>query len=77
MINLRRNAKETAVCGTVVLAVWYATQLSGLGSAILQTTAALPVQEPRAAVVSADVVNVEIMRAADIPLTTHPPKSRQ
>ena len=63
MISLRRDAKETALCGTVFLAVWYATQFGGFGSAMVQTTAAVPVQEPRATLLTADVLNVEILRA--------------
>jgi hypothetical protein len=53
MISLRRDAKETALCGAVILAVWYAAQLGGFASAIIQTTAAVPVQEPRAALLAA------------------------
>jgi hypothetical protein len=64
MINLRRDAKETALCGMAILAVWYATQIGGFGSSMAYTTAAVPVQEQHAASLGA------INERADIPQTT-------
>jgi hypothetical protein len=49
-----RNAKETALCGTVVLAVWFSAWLGGFGSAVVETTAALPVQQQHAALLAVD-----------------------
>ena len=49
-----QSAKETALCGTVVLAVWFSAWLAGFGSAVVQTTAALPVEQRSAALLPAD-----------------------
>ena len=49
-----QSAKETALCGAVVLAVWYSAWLAGFGSAIVQTTAAIPVEHRSAALLTAD-----------------------
>jgi len=59
-----RSAKETALCGTVVLAVWFSTWLAGFGSAVVQTTGAVPVEDRRTASLSADI------RLADTPRPT-------
>ncbi len=66
MISLRRDAKETALCGAVVVAVWYATQLGGFASAIVQTTAAVPVQEPRAALVTESAESIAFSQTSAV-----------
>jgi hypothetical protein len=53
-MSSRQSAKETALCGTVVLAVWYSAWLAGFGSAVVQTTAAIPVEHQRAAMLTAE-----------------------
>ena len=45
IMSSRQSAKETALCGTVVLAVWFSAWLSGFGSAVVETTAAIPVEQ--------------------------------
>jgi hypothetical protein len=59
-MNLRRDVKETALCGTLVLCVWYTTQLAGFSPAMTYTSAAMPVQEQRATVLRADTVRADI-----------------
>ena len=66
MKSLRRDAKDTALCGMVILAVWYATQLGGFGSAILLTTAAVPVQETHAALPDAVAERIDLPRTTAI-----------
>ena len=75
MKNLRRDTKETALCAAVVLAVWYATQLAGFGSAIVQTTAAVPVEDQRVALVTADAARAGTLQTAavSIPAVVIPP----
>ncbi len=75
MKSLRRDAKETALCGAVVLAVWYATQLAGFGSAIIQTTAAVPVEDQRVALAAADAARAGTSQTAavSIPAVVIPP----
>jgi hypothetical protein len=61
-----QSAKETALCGTVVLAVWFSAWLSGFGSAVVQTTAALPVEHRSEALLTADAERADIPRPAAI-----------
>ena len=51
----RRSAKVAALCGTVVLAVWFGARLADFGSAVVETTGAVPVEDRRAALLTADV----------------------
>jgi hypothetical protein len=57
-----RNAKETALCGTVVLAVWFSAWLSGFGSAVVETTAALPVEARQVTSVTVDAERADTSR---------------
>ena len=50
----RRFAKVAALCGTVVLAVWFGARLADFGSAVVETTAAVPVEGRIAAALTAD-----------------------
>ena len=61
-----QSAKETALCGTVVLAVWFSAWLAGFGSAVVQTTAALPVQDRPAALLTADAERASVPRPAAV-----------
>jgi hypothetical protein len=66
-----RNATETALCGTVVLAVWFSAWLSGFGSAVVETTAALPVEARHAASISVIAERADIslpIAIADAPV---------
>jgi hypothetical protein len=65
-MSRRQSAKETALCGTVVLAVWFSAWLGGFGSAVVQTTAALPVENRSAALLTADAERANIPRPAAI-----------
>jgi hypothetical protein len=81
-MSSRQSAKETALCGTVVLAVWFSAWLAGFGSAVVETTAAIPVEQQRvasltaeaqradvaqpAAICSASVVNADVAPAAEL-----------
>jgi hypothetical protein len=49
-----QSAKETALCGTVVLAVWLSAWLGGFGSAVVGTTAAVPVEHRSAAMLTVE-----------------------
>jgi hypothetical protein len=60
----RQSAKETALCGAVVLAVWYSAWLAGFGSAVVQTTAAVPVEHQRAALLTADAERADAPQPA-------------
>jgi hypothetical protein len=53
-MSTRQSTKETALCGTVVLAVWFSAWLSGFGSAVVETTAALPVEHRSAVLLTVD-----------------------
>jgi hypothetical protein len=53
-MSTRQSAKETALCGAVVLAVWFSAWLAGFGSAVVETTAALPVEHRNEASLTAD-----------------------
>jgi hypothetical protein len=59
-MSARQSAKETALCGAVVLAVWFSAWLAGFGQAVVQTTAALPVEDRRAASFTADAERAAI-----------------
>ena len=63
-MSSRQSAKETALCGTVVLAVWYSAWLAGFGSAVVQTTAAIPVEQQRAALLTVDTERADTPQPA-------------
>jgi hypothetical protein len=65
-MSTRQSAKETALCGTVVLAVWFSAWLAGFGSAVVGTTAAVPVEQRGAVLLTADAERVNIPRPAAI-----------
>jgi hypothetical protein len=60
----RRFAKVAALCGTVVLAVWFGAWLAGFGSAVVQTTAAIPVEHRSAALFTADAERADAPQPA-------------
>jgi hypothetical protein len=64
-MNPRRSAKVVALCGTVVLTAWFAGWLSGFGSAVVETTGAVQVED-RAALLTADVEVAEAPQAPTI-----------
>jgi hypothetical protein len=54
-MNPRRSAKvAAALCGTVVLASWVVAWLAGFGSAVIENTGAVPIEDRRAALLTAD-----------------------
>jgi hypothetical protein len=56
IINPRRSAKvAAALCGTIVLAGWVVAWLAGFGSAGIENAGAVPVEERRAASLTANV----------------------
>jgi hypothetical protein len=59
-MSSRQSAKETALCGAVVLAVWFSAWLAGFGQAVVQTTAALPPEGRRAVSFTADAERAAI-----------------
>jgi hypothetical protein len=59
-----RSTKVAALCGTVVLAVWFGAWLAGFGSAVVETTAAVPVEERRAALLITDTQRADAQPAA-------------
>jgi hypothetical protein len=61
-----QSAKETALCGTVVLAVWFSAWLAGFGSALVETTAAVPVEHRRVALLTADAELADMPKPAAI-----------
>src|SRR5882757_9115876 len=63
-MSSRQSAKETALCGTVVLAVWFSAWLAGFGSAVVQTTAAIPVEHRSAALLTADAERADAPQPA-------------
>jgi hypothetical protein len=65
-MSTRQSVKETALCGTVVLAVWFSAWLSGFGSAVVETTAALPVEHRSAALLSADTKRADAPQPPEI-----------
>jgi len=55
MMNPRRSAKvAAALCGTVVLGGWVVAWLAGFGSAGIENAGAVPIEERRAASLTAD-----------------------
>jgi hypothetical protein len=70
VMSTLQSAKETALCGTVVLAVWFSAWLSGFGSAVVQTTAALPVEHQSAVLVTADAERADTAQPAAICTST-------
>jgi hypothetical protein len=55
MMNRRRSAKvAAALCGTVVLGGWVVAWLAGFGSAGIENAGAVPIEERRAASLTAD-----------------------
>jgi hypothetical protein len=65
-MSMGQSAKETALCGTVVLAVWFSAWLAGFGSAVVQTTAAIPVEHQRAALLTAEAQRADAPQPAEI-----------
>ena len=65
-MSMRQSAKETTLLGTVVLAVWFSARLAGFGSAVVETTASLPVEPQRAALLTANVERADTPRPAEI-----------
>jgi hypothetical protein len=61
-MSTRQSAKETALCGTVVLAVWFSAWLAGFGSAVVETTAALPVENRHVALLAAGAERADTSR---------------
>ncbi|MFY9952330.1 MAG: peptidase M15 [Bradyrhizobium sp.] len=55
MMNPRRFATGAAACGTLVLAGWVIAWLAGFGSANIENTGAVPIEDRRAASLAADV----------------------
>ncbi|WP_422272021.1 peptidase M15 [Bradyrhizobium sp.] len=54
-MNPRRFATGAAACGTLVLAGWVIAWLAGFGSANIENTGAVPIEDRRAASLAADV----------------------
>jgi hypothetical protein len=65
-MSLLRFAKVAALCGTVVLAVWFGAQLVGFGSAVVETTAAIPVEARSAVLPTADAERADAAQPAAI-----------
>jgi hypothetical protein len=66
-MSSRQSAKETALCGTVVLAVWFSAWLAGFGSAVVETaTVAIPVEHQRVALLTADAERADTPQPAAI-----------
>ena len=63
-MSSRQSAKETALCGAVVLAVWASAWLAGFGSAVVHTTAAIPVEHQRAALLTVDTERADTPQLA-------------
>jgi hypothetical protein len=63
-MNPRRSAKVGALCGTAVLTALVVSWLAGFDSAVVETTAAVPVVQERAALVIADVKLAEAPQPA-------------
>ncbi len=64
-MSLLRFAKVAAMCGTVVLAAWSGDRL-GVRPALVETTAALPVEQRGAALLRADAERANIPQPAAI-----------
>jgi hypothetical protein len=65
-MSLLRCAKVAALCGTVVLAVWFCAQLAGFGSAVVESTAAIPVEPQRVVLLTADAERADTLQPAAI-----------
>jgi hypothetical protein len=65
IMSVLRFAKVAALCGTVVLAAWCGGQL-GVRPALVETTAAVPVEQRSAALLRADAERAELPRPAAI-----------
>src|ERR1700730_2499358 len=82
IMNPRRSAKvASALCGTVVLAGWVVASLAGFGSAGIENTGAVPIEDRRTpsltadaeladapqatAMGNADVANADVVMAAE------------
>jgi hypothetical protein len=65
-MSMGQSAKDTALCGTVVLAVWFSAWLAGFGSAVVETTAAIPVEHQRAALLTAEAQRADAPQPAEI-----------
>src|SRR5436305_3170159 len=63
IMSLLRFAKVAALCGTVVLAVWFGVRLVGFGSVVVETTGAVPFEVRVAAALTADT---ELVDAAQL-----------
>jgi hypothetical protein len=63
-MSVGQSAKETALCGAVILAVWYSAWLAGFGSAVVQTTAAIPVEHRSAPLLTADAERADAPQPA-------------
>src|SRR4051794_28567679 len=57
----QRFAKVAVMCGTVVLAAWCGGRL-GVGPALVQTTAAVPIEQPKAASLIAEAERADLQR---------------
>jgi hypothetical protein len=66
IMSPRQSTKETALCGAVVLAVWFSAWLAGFGSAVVETTAALPVEYRSAALLTAEAKRADAPQPAEI-----------
>jgi len=64
-MSLLRFAKVAAMCGTVVLAAWAGDRL-GVRPALVETTAALPVEQRSAALLTADAERANVPQPAAI-----------
>jgi hypothetical protein len=62
-MSLLRFAKVAALCGTVVLAAWCGGRL-GVRPALVETTAAVPVEHPSAALLTADAERADAPQPA-------------
>jgi hypothetical protein len=66
IMSSMQSAKETALCGTVVLAVWFSAWLAGFGSAVVQTTAALPPEGQHTAMLAVEAERDSVPRPAAV-----------
>jgi hypothetical protein len=65
-MSLLRFAKVAALCGTVVLAVWSGVRLADFGPAVVETTAALPVEQRSAALLTAGAERADAPQPTEI-----------
>jgi hypothetical protein len=54
IMKTRRTVQLAALCGTLVLTVSFAARLGDFGSSIVETTAAVPLDHPPAAIITAE-----------------------